>query len=116
MYDYRELSSNCERYAQPSLCYSTFPICRELPRNQKAGAQLFNLQSSNQQDSFEEAMDELDDFSRLPDGMARKRGAKYRSSFEPTLDNKERERGRGVDVMIGELRTFKAPHLEMCAR
>ena len=87
------MSENCERFAYPSLCYTTFPICRDFPKNQKPSTQLFNLLNSNQQDSYEEADDEdtLDDFSRPHHGMPRKRGAKLRSSFDPTLGtNKEK--------------------------
>lgn len=93
--DRSELSSNCERYAQPSLCYSTFPICREFPKTQKLSTQLFNLLNSNQQETFEETdggEDTLDDLSRLRHGMPRKkRGAKFRSSIDSALEsNKER--------------------------
>ncbi|XP_011495155.1 PREDICTED: tyrosine-protein kinase transmembrane receptor Ror isoform X2 [Ceratosolen solmsi marchali] len=109
-----ELSSNCERYAQPSLCYSTFPICREETRNQKPNSQFFDLQSSNQQDSFEklDAWDELDNLSRLQDGVPRKRGAKYRSSFDPTLDNKERGvNHKIISTTYGDSRTAKKESL-----
>ncbi|XP_023244990.1 tyrosine-protein kinase transmembrane receptor Ror [Copidosoma floridanum] len=49
-----DLSPNCERYAQPSLCYSTFPICRNSAKNQQPSTQLFHLLKSNQQEDFEE--------------------------------------------------------------
>ncbi|XP_077273107.1 tyrosine-protein kinase transmembrane receptor Ror isoform X3 [Temnothorax americanus] len=66
-----ELSSNCEGYAKPSLCYSAFPICRDpsntqKPKNAEASTQLFNLLNSKQDDFLDDGdRDDTDDFSRL---------------------------------------------------
>lgn len=66
-----ELSSNCEGYAKPSLCYSAFPICRDpsntqKPKNAEASTQLFNLLNSKQDDFLDDGdHDDTDDFSRL---------------------------------------------------
>ncbi|XP_015594291.1 tyrosine-protein kinase transmembrane receptor Ror isoform X2 [Cephus cinctus] len=90
-----ELSSNCEGYAKPSLCYSVFPICRDPPKMQKpknseASTQLFNLLNANQDDRLRpdetDGEDSLDDFARTH-GLPQKRSAKFgASNFEFTLD------------------------------
>lgn len=66
-----ELSSNCEGYAKPSLCYSAFPICRDpsniqKSKNAEASTQLINLLNSKQDDFFDDGdHDDTDDLSRL---------------------------------------------------
>ncbi|XP_031780568.1 tyrosine-protein kinase transmembrane receptor Ror isoform X2 [Nasonia vitripennis] len=105
-----DLSSNCERYAQPSLCYSTFPICRDFPKSQKPSTQLFKLLNSNQQDSFDDTDidDSFDDLSRLQHGIRRKRGGKYRSNFDSSIDNKERASTRKIiSTTYGDSRSAK---------
>ncbi|RLU25724.1 hypothetical protein DMN91_001881 [Ooceraea biroi] len=73
-----ELSSNCEGYAKPSLCYSAFPICRDpsnaqKPKNAEASTQLFNLLNSKQNDLLDDGdRDDTDDFARLH-GIPKKR-------------------------------------------
>ncbi|XP_012287594.1 tyrosine-protein kinase transmembrane receptor Ror isoform X2 [Orussus abietinus] len=87
-----ELSSNCESYAKPSLCYSTFPICRDglknkKPKNSEASTQLFNLLNSNQgelneENDGDESVDDIPRSRRLP----RKRSAKFGPGIESILD------------------------------
>lgn len=67
------MSSNCEGYAKPSLCYSAFPICRNSANTQKsknteASTQLFNLLNSKQDDFLDDGdRDDADDFAhRIP--------------------------------------------------
>lgn len=59
-----ELSSNCEGYARPSLCYSVFPICRALPshkshKNAEVSNQLLNLLNPIQEESGENSEDKV---------------------------------------------------------
>ncbi|XP_034937678.1 tyrosine-protein kinase transmembrane receptor Ror isoform X2 [Chelonus insularis] len=73
-----DLSSNCAIYAKPSLCYSTFPICRDAPvrlktKNSNYSLQLFNsLNSDDQADTVDEENEGSDKLS-VPRGILRKR-------------------------------------------
>ncbi|XP_076762037.1 tyrosine-protein kinase transmembrane receptor Ror isoform X1 [Xylocopa sonorina] len=76
-----EVSSNCEGYAKPSLCYSAFPICRDPAsilklKNSEASASLFHFLNSNQGDLSRDTGDgdDADDIAG-PHGMPRKRSA-----------------------------------------
>ncbi|XP_019700649.1 tyrosine-protein kinase transmembrane receptor Ror isoform X1 [Harpegnathos saltator] len=91
-----ELSSNCEGYAKPSLCYSAFPICRDQSHNQKpknteASTQLFNLLNSKQDDILDDGdRDDTDDFARLH-GIPKKRSPTLGPVFDfmpPNEDGK----------------------------
>ncbi|XP_033220235.1 tyrosine-protein kinase transmembrane receptor Ror isoform X2 [Belonocnema kinseyi] len=59
-----ELSSNCEGYARPSLCYSVFPICRALPshespKNAEVSNQILYLLNPNQKESGDKSEEEV---------------------------------------------------------
>ncbi|XP_053613186.1 tyrosine-protein kinase transmembrane receptor Ror [Plodia interpunctella] len=66
-----DISSNCEGYALPSLCYSTFPICRDpIVTNDnfyKEAKQILELLSSSNSDDSDDPKIEFDN---LPQGMA----------------------------------------------
>ncbi|KAG7200756.1 hypothetical protein KM043_001302 [Ampulex compressa] len=82
-----ELSSNCEGYAKPSLCYSAFPICRDpeanrKPSNSEASSHLFNLLKPNQGDHVEESdVEETEEISSARAGR-RKRNPTLGPVFE----------------------------------
>lgn len=89
---YSDLSSNCESYAKPSLCYSTFPICRNPPNNPKPknsefsefSSKLFNRLQSNQGEHLEDGDGEdmlLDDYTGTH-GLPRKRSPTLGPGFE----------------------------------
>ncbi|XP_066587299.1 tyrosine-protein kinase transmembrane receptor Ror [Prorops nasuta] len=83
-----DLSPNCEQYAKPSLCYSTFPICRNLVNNLKlkntaASIQLFNFLNANQI-NHDDDIESEDDFLI---SQRRKRDTALGSKFQPTLHN-----------------------------
>lgn len=87
-----EISSNCQAYAKPSLCYSAFPVCRDAPlgqkpKNSEASTQLFNLLNSNQAESAEdfENEDNSEEIAR-PGRIFRKRSPQYTPRAEFTLD------------------------------
>jgi len=96
-YKHRDLSSNCEGYAKPSLCYSAFPICRDVssnrkPKNAEASTQLFNLLNSKQDDFLDDGdHDESDDFTKL---HAKKRSPTFNPVFDftPKEDSKSRNK------------------------
>jgi len=96
-----ELSSNCEGYAKPSLCYSAFPICRDASNNQKpknaeASTQLFNLLNSKQNDLLDDGdHDDIDDFARLH-GIPKKRSP----TLGPTFDFIPNEDGKSSNKKI----------------
>ena len=80
----------------PTLCFTTFPVCRE-EKAPKASTQLFNLLKSNQQDPYEESdndefSDDPNDSGGLYHEISRKREAKYRDEFRPLIDNSEQSR------------------------
>ena len=87
-----ELSSNCEGYAKPSLCYSVFPICRDLPINKKpnkseVSTQLFNLLNSHREESPDDSEDDgnIDELTR-PLGLIQKRSTTFLSNSK-LIDN-----------------------------
>ncbi|XP_017892247.1 LOW QUALITY PROTEIN: tyrosine-protein kinase transmembrane receptor Ror-like [Ceratina calcarata] len=73
-----EVSSNCEGYAKPSLCYSAFPICRDSAsilklKHSEASTNLFHFLNANQGDLSRDAGD-VDDAEDIPGhGILRKR-------------------------------------------
>ncbi|XP_058797126.1 tyrosine-protein kinase transmembrane receptor Ror isoform X2 [Phymastichus coffea] len=111
-----ELSQNCGRYAQPSLCYSTFPICKEFSKNQKLSTQLFNLLNANQRDPFDDADidDNSDDLSNLRHGIPRKRGAKYRSMGDASPElhrDRGSPNGKIISTSYGDTRSARKDSL-----
>lgn len=99
---YSELSSNCEGYAKPSLCYSAFPICRDAttntqkPKNTEASTQLFNLLNSRQDDLFDDGdREDADDFARLR-GIHKKRSP----TLKPVFDLVPNENGKSSNKKI----------------
>nr|XP_012224322.1 PREDICTED: tyrosine-protein kinase transmembrane receptor Ror isoform X1 [Linepithema humile] len=94
-----DLSSNCEGYAKPSLCYSAFPICRDAysnqkPKNAEASTQLFNLLNSKQDDLLDDGdHDMMDDFTKL---HAKKRSP----TFNPAFDFPPKEDGKSSNKKI----------------
>ncbi|KAL7299022.1 hypothetical protein TKK_0008118 [Trichogramma kaykai] len=85
-----DLSSNCAPYAMPTLCFTTFSVCRE-PRSPKPSTQLFHLLNSNQQDFLEEPdTDETYNeggeqlYSRI------RRGAKRQPNYESSIESSRR--------------------------
>ncbi|KAI4496336.1 hypothetical protein M0804_000146 [Polistes exclamans] len=103
-----DLSSNCESYAKPSLCYSTFPICRNPPNNPKPknsefsefSSKLFNRLQSNQDEHLEdgEGEDSVDDYTRTH-GLRRKRNPTLGPGFE---FNPSKERKGGNQKIINQ--------------
>ncbi|XP_043495673.1 tyrosine-protein kinase transmembrane receptor Ror isoform X1 [Polistes fuscatus] len=103
-----DLSSNCESYAKPSLCYSTFPICRNPPNNPKPknsefsefSSKLFNRLQSNQDEHLEdgEGEDSVDDYTRTH-GLRKKRNPTLGPGFE---FNPSKERKGGNQKIINQ--------------
>ncbi|XP_046609095.1 tyrosine-protein kinase transmembrane receptor Ror isoform X1 [Neodiprion virginianus] len=113
-----ELSSTCERYAKPSLCFSAFAICRDQqakyhqkPKNSEASTQLFNLLNANQgkivSPDDTDGEDNLNDFTKTHGVMRRKRKAEYSSKFSFTLDSDGNFPSRkiGVETINVDART-----------
>lgn len=98
-----ELSSNCEGYAKPSLCYSAFPICRDSSNNQKqsknteASTQLFNLLNSKQDHLLDDDHDDADDFAKMH-GIPKKRSPTLGPG--PTFDFIPNENGKTSNKKI----------------
>ncbi|XP_076249168.1 tyrosine-protein kinase transmembrane receptor Ror [Calliopsis andreniformis] len=88
-----EVSSNCEGYAKPSLCYSAFPICRDPASilKLKNSKSLFHLLNNNQGDLSKDVGDgdDADDIARSH-GIRKKRSPTLRpsSEFDPYKDGK----------------------------
>lgn len=87
-----EISKNCVGYAKPSLCYSTFPICQDPVKAQKAAIsmELFHRLSVNNGDALNnEQEDELDEFSKsqLP-SYAEMRPRRYSQEYVPKDNNR----------------------------
>ncbi|XP_076681455.1 tyrosine-protein kinase transmembrane receptor Ror isoform X2 [Andrena cerasifolii] len=87
-----EVSSNCEGYAKPSLCYSAFPICRDPASilKLKNSKSLFHLLNNNQGVLSKDTGDgDEDDISRSH-GIPRKRSPTLGpgSEFNPYKDGK----------------------------
>ncbi|CAK1540411.1 unnamed protein product [Leptosia nina] len=65
-----DISSHCERYAEPSLCYSTFPICRNpISTNKKyffEAKKIFMLQNESLKTYEDESPKVI--YNRLPGG------------------------------------------------
>ncbi|XP_051164112.1 tyrosine-protein kinase transmembrane receptor Ror [Leptopilina boulardi] len=68
-----EVSTNCQGYAKPSLCYSVFPICRDKTidsehQNSRISSRLFNLLNSNKQklQDKSEKIDSTDELRESP--------------------------------------------------
>lgn len=89
---FSEVSSNCEGYAKPSLCYSAFPICRDPASilKLKNSKSLFHLLNNNQGVLSKDTGDgDEDDISRSH-GIPRKRSPTLGagSEFNPYKDGK----------------------------
>ncbi|XP_026297812.1 tyrosine-protein kinase transmembrane receptor Ror isoform X3 [Apis mellifera] len=91
-----EVSSNCEGYAKPSLCFSAFPICRDPDsilklKNSEASASLFHFLNSNQGDLSRDMGDgdDADDITGAH-GIPKKRSPTLgpSSEFNPYKDGK----------------------------
>lgn len=105
-----ELSSNCEGYAKPSLCYSAFPICRDpantqKPKNAEASTQLFNLLNSKQDDFLEDGdRDDTDDFSKLHSVPKRSPTLGPVFDFMPNEDAKSSSNKKIINQSYGDAR------------
>ncbi|XP_033333112.1 tyrosine-protein kinase transmembrane receptor Ror isoform X1 [Megalopta genalis] len=88
-----EVSSNCEGYAKPSLCYSAFPICRDPASilKLKDAKRMFHSLSNNQDDLSKDTGDgdDIGDITRAH-GIPRKRSPTLGpgSEFNPFIDGK----------------------------
>ncbi|XP_020300058.1 tyrosine-protein kinase transmembrane receptor Ror isoform X2 [Pseudomyrmex gracilis] len=100
-----ELSSNCEGYAKPSLCYSAFPICRDSSNNQKpknteASTQLFRLLNSEKDHLLDDDRDDADEFAKMH-GIPKKRSPTLDPTFSgPTFDFIPNENGKTSNKKI----------------
>ncbi|KAK1130770.1 hypothetical protein K0M31_018879 [Melipona bicolor] len=107
-----EVSSNCEGYAKPSLCYSAFPICRDPAsilklKNSEASASLFHFLNSNQGDLSRDTADgdDADDIAGTH-GIPRKRSPTLGpgSEFNPYKDGKASNK-KIINQSYGEIQS-----------
>ncbi|KAK9305820.1 hypothetical protein QLX08_003324 [Tetragonisca angustula] len=107
-----EVSSNCEGYAKPSLCYSAFPICRDPAsilklKNSEASASLFHFLNSNQGGLSRDASDgdDADDIAGSH-GIPRKRSPTLGpgSEFNPYKDGKASNK-KIINQSYGEIQS-----------
>ncbi|XP_008545729.1 tyrosine-protein kinase transmembrane receptor Ror isoform X1 [Microplitis demolitor] len=92
----KDISPNCAVYAKPSLCYSTFPICRDRPltraktKTSNLSLQLFNsLNSNDQADPLDDENEGSDEILTVPGKIRRKRsGLNRRSSWNQEKSGK----------------------------
>lgn len=99
------MSSTCERYAKPSLCYSAFPICRDqhqVPKSKKfqASSQLFNLLKQNHGEVASpddmDGEDDLNDFTKTHSPRKKRKSDYTGSKFDFTLDKNGNVESRNV--------------------
>ena len=109
---FSEVSSNCEGYAKPSLCYSAFPICRDPAsilklKNSEASASLFHFLNSNQGGLSRDASDgdDADDIAGSH-GIPRKRSPTLGpgSEFNPYKDGKASNK-KIINQSYGEIQS-----------
>ncbi|XP_044594161.1 tyrosine-protein kinase transmembrane receptor Ror isoform X1 [Cotesia glomerata] len=105
----KDISPNCAVYAKPSLCYSTFPICRDRSvsrtkaKTSNLSLQLFNsLNSNDQADLLDDENEGSDEMLTVP-GKIRKR----RAGISRRSSRNQEKSSKIINQRYGELKSAR---------